>query len=352
LAGGAVKRTREVIEVVRAPVTVTEHVYLERCCPTCRTRHTPTVDLVGQVLGHSRLGVELVSLIATLREAGRLPIQSIQRYLASVHGLSLSVGASVGALEQVARHGQAAYQHLRATIQASPVVHADETGWRQDGVNGYLWSFSTADTCYFTYGTRAKGMVDAVLGSTAVGVLVSDFYAAYDHYPGLQQKCWAHLLRAVHDLISQHPTDGALARWTSAVQECYRQAVERTHHLAREPAETPARQQARRQAMAALAAVCEPYLDAEVSQAVLCRRIDKHLASLFVFLLDPAVPSTNNAAERSLRPVVTSRKISGGTRSAVGTRTKLVLASLFGTWQRRGWDPYRACHELLTSPQG
>jgi hypothetical protein len=65
-------------------------------------------------------------------------------------------------------------------------------------------------------------------------------------------------------------------------------------------------------------------------QAGLCRRIDKHLGELFVFVEDPAAP-TNNAAERSLRHLVTCRKVSGGTRSAAGTTARMTLASLFGT---------------------
>ena len=68
-------------------------------------------------------------------------------------------------------------------------------------------------------------------------------------------------------------------------------------------------------------------------------------------LAEPDVPSENNAAERSLRHLVTSRKISGGTRSTQGTNTKMALASLFGTWRARGLNPLTACRQLLTSPQ-
>lgn len=47
LGGGSTKRTREVIEVPLAPAVVTEHVYVERRCPCCQTRHTPPVQLAG-----------------------------------------------------------------------------------------------------------------------------------------------------------------------------------------------------------------------------------------------------------------------------------------------------------------
>jgi hypothetical protein len=62
------------------------------------------------------------------------------------------------------------------------------------------------------------------------------------------------------------------------------------------------------------------------------------------------VPSTNNAAERSLRHLVTGRKIIGGTRSNEGSATRMALASFFGTWRATGRNPFLACCQLLTQP--
>lgn len=50
------QRSREVIEITPTLVTITEHIYLERCCPGCGKRWTPRVDLQGQVVGQSCLG--------------------------------------------------------------------------------------------------------------------------------------------------------------------------------------------------------------------------------------------------------------------------------------------------------
>lgn len=345
LAGGSVKRRREVIELAPQPVVVTEHVFLERCCGTCRRRVTPAVDLDGLVVGRSRLGVGLLSLIAMLREELRLPLAAIQRYLASVHDCHLSVGGIVGAMRQVARAGQAEHARILAAIQASPVVHADETGWREDGVNGFTWTFSTPTACYYTHGGRGNAMVDATL-TDAVGTLVTDFYAAYDRYPGVQQKCWSHLWRDIRELERQYPDDARLAAWVNAVAAIYRDATGFSHPDER------TRMAQRRGLMARLDAVCQPFLrDETAPQARVCRRMEKYLDSLFTFVVDPTVPPTNNAAERSLRHLVVSRKISGGTRSAQGTQTKLTLASLFTTWRLRGLDPFLACCQMLASPQ-
>ena len=90
-------------------------------------------------------------------------------------------------------------------------------------------------------------------------------------------------------------------------------------------------------------------------QNKLCRRIKGFIKELFVFVTELAAPSDNNPAERSLRPLVISRKISrkisGGARSEQGSETKMALASLFGTWHAQGLNPLLACRELLVSPQ-
>ena len=175
-------------------------------------------------MGRQRMGINLVSLIVTLREEGRLPIRTVQRYLRTVHHLNLSVGAIVEAIHRTARQAQRTVGETLERIRGSPVVHADETGWREDGVNGYVWTFSTPAERYFLRRGRGKKVVDEVLGESFDGVLVSDFYAAYDHYPGLKQRCWAHLLRDIRELEAMHPDDTALARWAVEVRGLYTRA--------------------------------------------------------------------------------------------------------------------------------
>ena len=346
LSGGWTHRTREVIELPQVPAEVTEHVYVARICPGCRRRCLPPTQLDGVVMGKQRLGVNLLSLIATLREEGRLPIRSVQWYLDTVHQLRLSVGAIVSAIHRTAQRAQPAVAGIVDRIRASPVVHADETGWRQSGANGYVWTFSTPTERYFLRRGRGKAVVDEALSDAFSGVLVSDFYAAYHHYDGPKQRCWAHLLRDIHDLRTLYPDDTPLAKWADAVLELYRRARACTHPQAKR------RRTAQLALERRLLALCQPFLDdPSATQAKLCRRIERHIKELFVFVAEPAVPSDNNAAERSLRHLVISRKISGGTRSELGTDSKMTLASLFGTWRVQGLNPLTACRQLLRSPQ-
>lgn len=347
LSGGWVARRREVIDLPLLPVRVEQHVYRARRCPQCQRIVVPPAELAGRVVGQQRLGTGLLSLIVSLREEARLPVRTIQWLLKTVHGLTLSVGAIVAASQQLARRGAVQVAALQAAVQQSALVQADETGWRENGRNGYAWTFATPTVRYFVHGSRRKEIVDQVLGADFSGVLCSDFYAAYHHYPGRKQRCWAHLLRESHELAVLYPADAGLAQWRRGLAALYDEACAAA--AAGGSGATLAAQQTFERRLSAL---CAPHAhDPTAVQARLCRRIERHLSELFVFVAEPCVPADNNAAERSLRHLVTSRKISGGTRSPAGTAAKMALASLFGTWRLQGANPLLACAQLLTAPQ-
>ena len=136
------------------------------------------------------------------------------------------------------------------------------------------------------------------------------------------------VLRDIRDLKALYPKDARLSRWASAVKELYTKAREFSHTNVRKWSVAQRRLEHR------LLALCRPYAtDPSAVQGKLCRRIEQFIKELFVFVAEPRAPSDNNASERSLRHLVVSRKISGGTRSARGTESKMALASLFGTWR-------------------
>ena len=356
LAGGRVRFRRQVIDLPEAPVRVIEHVVVQRRCKACGREMIPQLDLSDQVLGQHRVSLRLMGVIALLREQLRLPLGQIQAYLQTLHGLHLSRGELAAILQTVATRAETAVHAIREAIRQSPVVHADETGWREQGQNRYVWSFSTPWLRYFVFGSRRGERVDAVLGAECQAVLVTDFYVAYDHYPGLHQRCWVHLLRDVHSLREKHPDDAGVRDWATAVVDCYHEA--KAMATSGPPAGLSAGQERiwrRQQRLAfeqALGTLCAPFWgkDADVPQRVLCQRVRRYLPELFTFLADSRVPADNNAAERSIRPVVVRRKISGGTRSAAGTLARTHLWTLTDTWQLQGRSLLDAWVALLRDP--
>lgn len=182
LRGRSVARTREVIELPPSPaVEITAHRLLKRWCPCCERWQTPKVDgqADGYVLGQGRLGMRVIALIAELRTVARLPVRRVQEYLQTLHGLRLSVGEITGVLDRLRTAAAPALAALLAQARASPVVYADETGWREAGHHGDLWTLSTPGpdgVRYYHFDPSRAGEVAMRLLGAFRGVLVSDFY--------------------------------------------------------------------------------------------------------------------------------------------------------------------------------
>lgn len=351
LRGESIGRTRQVIDLP-APVSavVTEHRFITRHCPACERWHMPSWDARGQALGQGRIGVRLVSLIGYLRTRLRLPLRQIQELLATLHQVRLSRGAIADILRRLRIHGEDALRDLRAQGQRERVAHMDETGWRENGQNGYVWTLATqgaAPVRLFAYDRSRSGLVATALLGDFSGHLVTDFYGGYNRYEGKHQRCWAHLLRDLHALKEVHPDTAPVVGWARAVRALYDRARRDGPTL-----HTPAQRHAYARRLGARATrlglrYAGPKNKGHPCHA-LAQRLLRHQGELFEFVRVPGLAPDNNLAERTIRPLVITRKISGGTRSPEGTDTCMGLTSLFATWQARALNPLQACLTLLS----
>lgn len=351
LYGHKEDRRRQVIDLPPPQaVGITEHRVIKGHCLKCGRWHAPRVDLRGQVLGQGRLGVRLLSVIAYLRTALRLPYRSIQEYLETMHQVHVSIGEMVEALHQLRREVQPALRSLREKMRTSPMLHMDETGWREDGQNGYIWACSTPGpegVRYYEYdSSRGQKVVQRLLGAQFAGVLSSDFYGSYNVYLGRHQRCWVHLLRDLHELQEEHASDEAIVGWVEAVKGLYEEAqgfLSASRRCSQEERERKYLELLERLQPLGLA-----YAQSKKHPCqALAKRLLRHQDELFLFLVVDGLSANNNLAERSLRPLVVTRKISGGTRSPEGSNTRMALASLFETWRARALNPFAQCLALL-----
>ena len=352
LQGQSLDYSRQVLELPPPPpIEVIEHRIIKRFCPKCVRWRSPKLDLSGQVLGRSRIGVRLASLIGFLRTPLRLPLATIRRYLGSVHQLTLSVGGLQEILHDLRQATQPALDDLKQQARRAPILHGDETSWRENGQAGYIWCFSTPGedaVRYYEYAvSRAQVVVKRFLNGQFSGHLVSDFYCGYNDYAGKHQRCWAHLLRDLHALKEAKAQEADVVSWAQAVQATYDAAQAwLAAHAHAPPAEREA-QYVRLTGQTHTLGLRYARSKAHACQA-LAKRLLRHEDELFQFVLVDGLSADNNLAERAIRPLVVIRKVSGGSRSAAGTKTRMALASLFQTWQARGQNGFEQCLALLS----
>jgi transposase len=356
LGAPSVAFTRQVVDIPLPKARVTEHVFFKRWCTNCRTRFYPKTSLKGVTVGKQRFGINLTSFVTTLSEEFRQPLNKIKSFLKMTYDLEISEGGIVKLLETTSKNGQGKCEEIKTKLRESDVVYADETGSREAGINGYQWSFSNDKYQLVWYHKRRnKKVVRKFVGEenkkrSFEGVLVSDFLASYNEYNGFHQRCWVHLLRDIKNLQSQvgnkHPP---LNIWAKKIRQIYKEAKDWPGPDQNLPLGLQTQERIKKEACfkEKLKGICEPYITKDTPMSTLSARAIIFLPELFTFVRFEGINPDNNMAERALRHSVIKRKISGGTRSEKGSRTREVLASLFGTWRLQGLNPLRQTRLML-----
>ena len=77
--------------------------------------------------------------------------RTMQSFLEAMHGLHLGLGEITSILHTVAGYGREEKRGCLPWCEGGPYINADEIGWREDGQNGYIWTFSTSGVRYFVF---------------------------------------------------------------------------------------------------------------------------------------------------------------------------------------------------------
>jgi len=341
---------RLVEELVPSKVVTTCYHTTSGWCPSCRKtiesraeNQPPAADVP-----HGQLGLNALATAMMMRVCYRMPLRQITRLYLQLFELKLSPGAVVKQIKRTARWMKGQEHRLKLLIRAAGVVYADETGWRTNGKNGYLWTISTDQhTLYHVDRSRGGKVIVELLGkafgSTQDQTLVSDFYSVYDQFDSPQQKCLAHLLRELRDAVAKQPELAA----HEFFRRCKRLVQEMLKLKKQHPA-LPAATYAHRVDLLEKRLDQLAHMDwADPDAERLGKRLYKYRGKLTTFLHKPEVDGTNNAAERALRPAVVMRKITGGSRSDQAAAAWATLASVMRTVEQQGRDVLETIKTLM-----
>ena len=250
----------------------------------------------------------------------------------------------VDAMHQLSKRLKHVPNALIEAYRSSEIKHADETGWRTDGNNGYAWLFCTPKISIFRVRkTRSASVAKEVFGEkTLHGVLVVDRYNGYNKMPCSIQYCYAHLLRTVKDLEKDFPENAEIKSFVEAL------APQLSNAISLRTLDITDRQFKRQAAKIKNEIIRIVNRQARHPAIQKIQDIFREKAErLYHWADDCNVPADNNLAERELRPLVIARKISFGSQSDAGAKTREILMTVLHTLKKRSPDVTMAFKSAL-----
>jgi transposase len=326
---------RTIEDIPLQTATITRYYIQKQWCKHC---HKEIRGIPENTLPRFRVGLNTIIWILFQKYRLRTPLAKITEALQEQYGMQLTASGIEDILHRLKTKFESKYEEILKEIQSAPVKYADETGWRIAGLNNWCWLFATSKATYYTIEeTRGKGVPDAVLGNDPPGVLVRDDYGAYKHLNMPQQSCWVHLLRASREGKSQE---------AEILHQELKQMFSKLEKVIKTDFNQSWRDQVYNKYLEQInLIITKKYRQADTQK--IQTRIANQGANLVTALLYPGVPLTNNQAERQIRPLVVTRKISGGSRSNEGAATHAVNMSVVQTVMLEGKSFFAGIRELL-----
>jgi len=244
----------------------------------------------------------------------------------------VNVGSLIKAMHQLSRILTDVPDQLIEQYRQAPVKHADETGWRNDGTNGYGWLFGTTDIAIFRFRNSRSGKVaQEVFGKQQLpGVLVVDRYNGYNKAPCNIQYCYAHLLRTVQDLEKEFPDNDEVKTFVQRAAPLLADAMN-LRSLPISNDEFYRRTTKTKEEIMKIMNSQANHFGIQNIQTIF--RENSH--RLYHWANNRDVPADNNFAERELRPLVMARKVSFGSHSDAGAKTRETLMTVLKTLKLR-----------------
>ena len=281
----------------------------------------------------SRYGDVLRKWTAYTAIALRQSNENVADCLAEVFGISLNPARVSEFRQDVAQHYKKTYDALLKSLLQGQLIHADETKVAIKGLStgGYVWAFATMMGVVYVYSPTREGDVVLETLKGFKGVVISDFYTAYDALGCPQQKCLIHLARDFNDDLLKNPLDDELkkvaSRFTTLLQEIVKTIDKfglKRIHLNKH----------KRDVQLFYDELFSSEYKSEIAQYYQ-KRIEKYKDKLFVFLDYDGVPWNNNVAENAVKLIASRRKIMGTAFTEDGIKDYLILLSIYQTLRYR-----------------
>jgi len=325
----------QVIELPEIQMDVTHYVLHKGKCPQCGKMLKAPLPKEH----HTGYGPRLCAFIAEMSGVQGASRETVQEFLKSVLGISISIGAIQKVLDRTSKALKPVYEHIGRTARAAEVNHIDETSWFVTGKLHWLWAMVNTTVAYFMiHSRRSKDAFLKLIGAWK-GILISDNYGVYRNWTQLRQACLAHYIRRAKGLAERK--DEAVRRFGEKTQKELR--------LLCRWAKAPPNRGEWNAFYARFIHLVFSHESRQDDAGVFARLLIKEMDSLWVFLEENGVEPTNNRAERAIRFGVLWRKRSNGTQSDKGNRWVERILSLKQTCRSRSIPTFPKLVEAIDS---
>jgi predicted RecB family nuclease len=302
---------------------VTRYCSLRYACSACRKTFYAAAYRDARI----RFGTNLASWVIYQHVALRLTYEDVNLSLNEVFGFQFTHSVLGRVKPWMAGRHQATYERLKDKLRQGTLIHADETKVLVKGRPGYVWAFTNLEEVVYAYTPTREGTIVEELLDGFTGVLVSDFYSAYDSAGCKQQKCLIHLIRDINDDLFHNPFDEELKQLAQKLVGVLKPIIDtidryglKQYHLNKHK-EDVARY---------FRYLAEQPFGSEVARKSQ-KRLQKYRDKLFVFLDHDGVPWNNNNAENAIKRFASRRKLIGSSFTEKGLKDYLVFLSIYQT---------------------
>ena len=324
--------TRTIEDIPESPI-VTEMIEVEqekKYCSHCKTVTTARSELA---LGKSDIGLNVTVHTIYLWISMCLPYTRITTYYNTIFTLKYSTSGLSKQMIRVATIMGGVYKEILEDIRTSKILHADETGWRVEGKNWWLWVFGNYDSAFYSIDkSRGGDVVRRILGDTFAGVLVVDGWGAYVSIICEQQSCMAHLLRKIRKFHAAFPRLRSVCDFYLRFRKILKDG-EGLQSKRKELEEGVFKRRLKK-----LHDRLDNLIQSKNPNEILgeiIKKVKKQRPRILTFVEHPYVPCHNNYGEYLIRIGVLKRKVSYGSKSAQGAQAYAVLLSIYTTCKLR-----------------
>ncbi len=319
--------------------SITKFVTRQYHCPTCNVGiGGPSAEFPKDKYGPGLTAYFLFHVVELA-----VPQDGVMHIFNKLFNFQFKSGQLARVKEKAALLYKSSYDRLLKNICNGNLVHVDETRANTQGVSCYVWVFTNLEEVVYIYTESREGEFMHEQLRDFKGVVVSDFYPAYDSLKCPQQKCLIHLMRDLNNDLMREPYNDELKILAHDFAYLLRSMIEtidrfglKTYFLKRH----------KKQVDGFFVKMSESKYKTE--RVIKYRiRFEKNRNKLFTFLDYDGIPWNNNNAEHAIKAFARIRRVIGGASTEDGLRNYLILLSICETCKGRGIDFL----EFLQSPE-